>query len=197
MSEKIEQYVAYVDGGCWPNDGTGDGGWGAVIYGRVDGKIKELHQICGGEKLVTNNKMELQAAIEAVYWLRDAVASRGADLPEITIMSDSQYVVNGMVSWVYKWMSQGWCLNRSQTKKVKNEEQWRELFDMADGLKVKWVWVRGHSGIMGNEIADNLAEKGAKLLKENGVASLGAIERLPYNSICQMTPPTPQQVSMF
>jgi len=136
--------IAHTDGACRGNPGPG--GWGAVL--RKGTKVKELY---GGVKHTTNQRMELQAAIEVLKALKkpDRV---------ITIYSDSKYVVDGISKWITDWKKNGW--RNSQRKPVANQGQWEELDALNAQHRVRWEWVKGHSGNLGNEAADALAKKG-------------------------------------
>ena len=133
----------YTDGACRGNPGPG--GWGAVlIYG------KERKEMFGGEAETTNNRMELMAAINALRALK-----RGC---ELTLYTDSQYVRKGITEWIDGWKQRNW---RTAAKKpVKNSDLWQQLDDEVDRHKINWVWVRGHTGNPGNELADRLANRG-------------------------------------
>ena len=133
----------YTDGACRGNPGPG--GWGVLL--RYQGKEKELH---GGEKNTTNNRMELSAVIFGLQALSRSV--------EVTIITDSQYVKNGMQQWIHNWKRNGW--KTAGKKPVKNVELWQQLDELVNQHKVKWQWVRGHSGHPENERADELANKG-------------------------------------
>ena len=135
----------YTDGSAWPNDGTGQGGWAAVVY---DGP--ETREYFGGECGVTNNQMELRAAIEGLTRLPEASV--------VTLYSDSEYVVKGMSQWISAWKRRGW--KTADKKPVKNENLWRRLDQEARRHRVTWTWVRSHSGVAGNERADELARRG-------------------------------------
>ncbi len=134
---------AFTDGACSGNPGPG--GWGVVL--RAGKTEKEL---CGGEKLTTNQRMELTAAIEALKALRRPCRVR--------LYSDSRYVVQGMKEWIYGWKKNGW--KNAGKKPVANQELWRELDRMAVMHDVEWCWVKGHAGHEENERADMLARKG-------------------------------------
>lgn len=138
--------VIYTDGGCSGNPGPG--GWGAVIL--ADGK--DL-RISGGEHNTTNNRMELMAAISAL--------SAVANTPDfnnrpVSVYADSQYVKNGITSWITNWKKNGW---RTAAKKpVLNQDLWQKLDALNSSLNVSWNWVKGHAGIEYNEVCDQLCQ---------------------------------------
>ncbi|MEM6850693.1 MAG: ribonuclease HI [Pseudomonadota bacterium] len=134
---------AYTDGACSGNPGPG--GWGVLLL--KDGVEEELK---GGAADTTNNRMELQAVIEA---LKNA-GPAGA----LTIYTDSKYVKDGVTQWMANWKRNGW---RTAAKKpVKNQDLWKALDDAQAPLAVEWRWVKGHAGDPGNERADQLANEG-------------------------------------
>ena len=133
----------YTDGACKGNPGIG--GWGVCVLGKNDET-----DLNGFDLNTTNNKMELTAVIEGLKILQDK--------SEVTIVTDSQYVKNGINQWIYKWKKNGW--KTASKKPVKNKELWKELDNLVRQHIVKWEWVRGHSGNPGNEKADFLANKG-------------------------------------
>lgn len=133
----------WTDGACSGNPGPG--GWGAVLT--FDGTEKDL---CGGEQLTTNNRMELTAAIMALEALKRPC--------EIDLHTDSQYVRGGITGWMAGWKRNGW--KTSDKKPVKNVELWQKLEGAAARHQVKWHWVRGHAGDPMNERADELARRG-------------------------------------
>ena len=135
--------VIYTDGSCRGNPGPG--GWGALLM--FDGHERE---IWGGEAATTNNRMELQAAIEALEALKRPC--------HVELHTDSQYVRNGITQWLSLWKARGW---RTMTKgAVKNEDLWRRLDEARLRHEVDWRWVRGHAGHEFNERADQLAKRG-------------------------------------
>lgn len=140
MSERV---AIWTDGACSGNPGPG--GWGAVLT--FDGTEKDL---CGGEQLTTNNRMELTAAIMALEALKRPC--------EIDLHTDSQYVRGGITGWMAGWKRNGW--KTSDKKPVKNVELWQRLEEAAARHQVKWHWVRGHAGDPMNERADELARRG-------------------------------------
>ena len=133
----------YTDGACKGNPGPG--GWGALLI--FGDREKELF---GGELETTNNRMELTAVIRALESLR-----RPCD---VELYTDSQYVKNGIQSWIHGWKRNGW--KTADKKPVKNAELWRELEAEALRHRIRWHWVRGHADDPGNVRADALANRG-------------------------------------
>ena len=141
----------YTDGGCLGNPGPG--GWAFAAY---DGEIL-LKSLSGGEKQTTNNKMELTAVINALQY------SIENNYREITILTDSQYVKNGITVWITRWKKKNW--RTASGDPVKNKEYWEQLDGLNKMLKVTWSWVKGHAGIDGNELCDSLVrEQSARYL---------------------------------
>lgn len=138
----------YTDGACRGN-GKSDavGGWGFYLLDKSTGGSAEFF---GGEKGTTNNKMELQAAIEALKYIDNNLSFD--DKMRVKIYTDSNYVYQGITTWINGWIRKGW-------KDVKNVEQWKELMDLNSPVYT-WNWVKAHQGNEGNEIADLLANKG-------------------------------------
>ncbi|HNY25357.1 MAG TPA: ribonuclease HI [Alphaproteobacteria bacterium] len=138
----------YTDGSCLGNPGPG--GWAFVA---TDGK--NVAERSGGEKDTTNNKMELMAVIKAL--------GAAAKHKEVEIYTDSQYVKNGMQSWIKNWKKNGW--KTADKKPVKNKELWQKLDELAQSIKIHWNWVKGHAGDELNEHVDELARTAAEGLK--------------------------------
>jgi ribonuclease HI len=136
--------VMYTDGACKGNPGPG--GWGAWLT-----SDKHERELCGGEALTTNNRMELTAVIEGLTALK-----RPCD---VVLFTDSQYVRQGITQWIHNWKSRGWTTK--DKKPVKNADLWRRLDEVAQNHHIDWRWVRGHAGDPGNEKADALANIGA------------------------------------
>ena len=145
MSEPV---VVYTDGACKGNPGPG--GWGALL--RWKGHEKELF---GGELNTTNNRMELTAVIQALSALKSRC--------EVAVYTDSEYVKNGITTWIHGWKQRGW--RTADKKPVKNVELWQRLETLASQHDVQWHWVRGHDGDPGNERADALANRGVDSLR--------------------------------
>jgi len=145
MTKRIE---IWTDGACSGNPGPG--GWGAVV--RLHGVETELS---GGEPATTNNRMELMGAIAALESLPDGA--------QATLHTDSQYVKNGLTSWIHGWKRNGW--KTADKKPVKNVDLWQRLDAAAGKHKIEWKWVKGHAGDVMNERADGLARAGIKNLK--------------------------------
>ena len=135
--------VIHTDGACSGNPGPG--GWGAIL--EYNGTVKELK---GGAALTTNNQMELTAAIEALNALKRP--------SEVELHTDSQYVKNGIGSWIHNWKRNGW--RTADKKPVKNAELWQALDAALQRHQVSWHWVKGHAGHDLNERADALANEG-------------------------------------
>jgi ribonuclease HI len=141
----MTEVVIYTDGACKGNPGPG--GWGAWLKSGEHEK-----ELWGGEKLTTNNRMELTAVIEALASLKKRCT--------VAIFTDSEYVRNGITVWIHGWKKRGWLT--ADKKPVKNVELWQRLETLTAGHEVKWHWVKGHSGDPGNERADRLANRGVE-----------------------------------
>lgn len=139
---------AYTDGACSGNPGPG--GWGVLMIARDGGAVVKERELQGGEKLTTNNRMELMAAISALEALSKPV--------EITIVTDSAYVKNGVTEWIHGWKRNGW--RTAGKDPVKNVELWQRLDAAQARHQVIWRWIKGHAGHAENERADALARAG-------------------------------------
>jgi ribonuclease HI len=139
----MKQVIIYTDGACRGNPGPG--GWGALIKFETAKK-----EIFGGQLDTTNNQMELSAAIEGLAVLKEPCS--------VELFTDSKYVMDGITLWIQNWKKNNW---RTAAKKdVKNKELWQKLDQLISQHRVQWHWVKGHSGDVGNETADLLANKG-------------------------------------
>lgn len=133
----------YTDGACSGNPGPG--GWGAVLL--YNGERKE---ICGGEIDTTNNRMELEATIQALQALKRRST--------VALFTDSRYVTDGITQWIDGWKARGW--RTAGKKPVKNMDLWQLLDAQTSNHDVTWHWVKGHDGDRENERADMLARRG-------------------------------------
>jgi ribonuclease HI len=136
----LKKITIHTDGACEGNPGPG--GWAAVLrYGTT------AKECSGGEPATTNNRMEMQAAIEALSRLKEPC--------EIDFFTDSEYLKNGVTQWVRSWKARGW---RTVGKKpIKNEDLWRKLDGLVSQHQIRWHWVKGHDGNPDNEKCDQLA----------------------------------------
>ena len=133
----------YTDGACRGNPAAG--GWG--VYLLYKNEKKEFY---GGKLNTTNNQMELTAAIEGLKVLKEPC--------KVKLYTDSKYVMDGINSWIANWKKNNW--KTASKKDVKNKDLWIELDAETCKHEIEWVWVKGHSGIIGNEKADALANMG-------------------------------------
>ena len=139
----------YTDGACIGNPGPG--GWAAVIIEKD--KNEELF---GGEKMTTNNRMELTAVIKALEYCNFKIDEQ-PDFKYLKIFTDSTYVKEGITVWINKWEKNNW--KTSDKKNVKNVDLWKTLKELSKSRQINWEWVKGHSGNPMNELADSLAKK--------------------------------------
>jgi ribonuclease HI len=139
--------VIYTDGACKGNPGPG--GWGAVL--QYNGRVREIF---GGETHTTNNRMELTAVIQALATLKRRCA--------VAVYTDSQYVKNGIQTWIHVWKRNGW--KTADRKPVKNADLWEQLDVAVAQHDIAWHWVKGHAATPGNVRADELANLGVDSL---------------------------------
>ena len=144
----MPELFAYTDGACSGNPGPG--GWGVLMIARDGGVVVKERELCGGEGLTTNNRMELMAAIAALEAL-----TRDSDL---IIVTDSAYVKNGITEWMDNWKRKGW--RTAGGPPVKNVDLWQRLDAARLRHRVEWRWIKGHAGHAENERADELARAG-------------------------------------
>lgn len=130
----------YTDGACSGNPGPG--GWGAIILYNNDSST-----LSGGEKLTTNNRMEITAIIKSLEIIEEN--------SEIKIYTDSKYVINGITNWIKAWKENDWI--SSNKKVVKNVDLWKNLDLLVQKKIISWQWVKGHSGNKMNEKVDKIA----------------------------------------
>jgi ribonuclease HI len=148
---RVQKVTIHTDGGCLGNPGPG--GWAAVL--RCGSAVKE---ISGAAPHTTNNRMELQAAIEALRILNRPC--------EVEIFTDSQYVRQGISEWIKKWTARGWMTVGKQP--VKNEDLWRALDEAVQPHTLHWRWLKGHAGHRDNERCDRLAAAAIAGLRAGG-----------------------------
>jgi ribonuclease HI len=144
----MAELFAYTDGACSGNPGPG--GWGVLLLAREDGSVVKERELQGGEAQTTNNRMELMAAISALEAL--------VRPSEITIVTDSAYVKNGITEWLPGWKARNW--RTAGGSAVKNVELWQRLDAAQARHRVDWRWIKGHAGHAENERADALARAG-------------------------------------
>ena len=137
--------MIYTDGACSGNPGPG--GWGVLM--QFGDKEKTL---MGGEPETTNNRMEMMAAIKALEAIKSSYSG------DVTLWTDSTYVMKGITEWIHGWKKRGW--KKSDKKPVVNMDLWKRLDKLNAERDVTWKWVKGHAGVEGNERADVLARAG-------------------------------------
>lgn len=138
----------YTDGACKGNPGPG--GWGVWLQAG-----EHERELFGGEAQTTNNRMELTAVIEALSALKGR--------SRVVLYLDSEYVRNGITTWIHNWKRRGW--KTADNKPVKNVDLWQRLDAVAQTHEIEWRWVRGHTGDPGNERADALANRGVDTVR--------------------------------
>ncbi len=142
MSDTLPHVIIHTDGACSGNPGPG--GWGAILaFGDHEKELK------GGEPNTTNNRMELMAAIAAFETLKRPC--------RVDLHTDSQYLRNGIMSWINNWKRNGW--RTADKKPVKNVDLWQRLDTALKPHQVRWHWLKGHAGHAANERADELARE--------------------------------------
>jgi ribonuclease HI len=144
-SARLKNVKLFTDGGCLGNPGPG--GWACIL--RYGDKMKELS---GGEPETTNNRMELRAAIEGLSALKEPC--------EVEITTDSEYLKNGITSWIEGWKLNGW--RTAQKQPVKNQDLWERLDQLAMKHKTRWHWTKGHASHEDNNRCDELATAAAR-----------------------------------
>ncbi|MCC6886972.1 MAG: ribonuclease HI [Hyphomicrobiales bacterium] len=147
--------IIHTDGACSGNPGPG--GWGAILT--FGDHVKEMK---GGEPHTTNTRMELMGAIMALEALKRPC--------RVDLHTDSQYLRDGIMSWIKKWKSNGW--RTAEKKPVKNVDLWQRLDASLAQHRVTWHWVKGHAGHAGNERADELAREGIAAIRAGAIGAL-------------------------
>jgi len=155
----------YTDGSSLGNPGPG--GWGVFVVKNEELGIKNDIELGGGEKNTTNNRMELMAAIEALRYVSARQGLAEIVKSDFTIFADSNYVLSGITSWVFNWEKNGW--RTANKKEVLNQDLWKELVRLTREIKtkIKWEKVKGHSGHIHNDHADEIATTYAAKQKGN------------------------------
>jgi ribonuclease HI len=147
----------YTDGGCSGNPGPG--GWAFIILQDTFQGAKVLVEQSGAEKMTTNNRMELMAAIVSLETLKTL-----RDTPrKLTLYTDSQYLQKGMTEWLKGWKAKGW--RTSDKQPVKNQDLWQRLDSLSGDFSITWAWVKGHAGNTYNERCD--------VMTQEAIASIG------------------------
>ena len=139
----------YTDGACVGNPGPG--GWAAMIISENKKK-----QLCGGEKMTTNNRMELTAAIKALEYCSQQ-NDKQLTLRQFKVYTDSTYLKEGITVWINTWEKNNW--KTADKKNVKNVDLWKKLKKLAKNNSIKWLWIKGHSGNPMNDLVDKLAKE--------------------------------------
>jgi ribonuclease HI len=172
----VKKVIIHSDGGCEGNPGPG--GWAAVL--RYGSRLKE---ISGGCPATTNNRMEMTAALEALRSLKEACA--------VEFFTDSEYVQNGISTWIKQWKARGWRTTAKAA--VKNEDLWRALDEEVARHRVDWKWLKGHAGHEDNERCDQLAgNEMAKIKKTHSREQLAtALEEFKEQATTRL-PHTPK-----
>jgi ribonuclease HI len=145
----MKKVIIHTNGGCEGNPGPG--GWAAVLRHN-----RHIREIAGGDPATTNNRMELQAAIAALRALKEPC--------EVDLFTDSEYLREGITSWIQGWKARGW--RTAEKKPVKNDDLWRRLDELAAQHRVTWHWLKGHAGHPDNERCDALARAEAHKLRQ-------------------------------
>ena len=134
-----------TDGACIGNPGPG--GWACIL--RYNHHKREFS---GAEPDTTNNRMELRAAIEGLRALREPC--------EVEVVTDSEYVKNGITKWIHGWKRNGW--HTASKKPVVNQDLWSELDQLVSGHQIQWTWTKGHANHDDNNRCDELAARAAR-----------------------------------
>ena len=149
--------ILYTDGACSGNPGPG--GWAAILKHPTTAKEKEFW---GFEPRTTNNRMELMAVIEGLR------AIKGADRLRVHLVSDSEYVINGLSEWINAWIANNWRRGKkASSPHVKNADLWQTLYALTERHDMSYEHVRGHSGHPENERCDELAVAAIQSAQDN------------------------------
>jgi ribonuclease HI len=141
----MKQVQLITDGACIGNPGPG--GWACILrYG------EKKREMCGSEPQTTNNRMELKAAVEGLRALKEPC--------EVEIVTDSNYVKQGITEWIHRWKANGWRTASKQA--VSNQDLWLELDEQVSRHKTRWSWTKGHASHADNNRCDELAQAAAR-----------------------------------
>lgn len=149
----MQKIKIYVDGAC--SLPSGHGGWAAILEFEDENNSDYEKEIRGKQRSTTNNQMELTAPIKALQRLKEKM--------DVTIITDSQYVKNGITNWIFNWQKNNW--RTAGRTAVKNKDLWQELLEETQNHAIKWEWVKAHNNHPQNERADQLAKMGVEELK--------------------------------
>lgn len=144
-------YIVYTDGACSGNPGPGGWAWVSIAKG-------EIREGYGGEALTTNNRMELRGAIEGLSAIQARIEAQDLAPGIVEVRTDSQYVKNGVTTWIASWKRNAW--RTAGKTAVKNKDLWELLDTLSQRLGARYVWVEGHAGEAWNERCDELARRG-------------------------------------
>jgi ribonuclease HI len=175
----MKKVVIHSDGACHGNPGPG--GWAAVL---ACGPHKK--EISAAVPATTNNRMEMQAAIEALRALKEPC--------EVELFTDSMYLKNGVTAWVFAWKRNGWKTKSKQP--VKNDDLWRELDALASKHRVTWSWLKGHAGHPGNERCDQLANEAIAKLGKSFTREQLKAHLARFKAGLQAAKPSAQELSL-
>ena len=153
-----EKVCVYTDGACSRN--PGNGGWAFIVL--RGGEIYASRS--GAEKMTTNNRMELMAAIEALTFVNE---DKDLSSEPIAVYTDSQYVQRGAVEWIALWKERHW--RNSDRMTVKNKDLWEKLDALMQNMSIEWFWVRGHAGNEYNEMCDSMTKEAVAALEEESL----------------------------
>lgn len=149
----LDQIYIYCDGACSGNPGPG--GWGSIVA-----SVKTVQELSGFDPKTTNNRMELTAALKALEVV--FVKLKTQEIKSVIVFTDSVYVIRGITQWIFGWKNRGW--KTAENQEVSNQDLWIQLDEIVhllkksqEDLKIKWSYVRGHTGVIGNERCDTLA----------------------------------------
>lgn len=157
----------YTDGACQGNPGPGGWGFVALLLDEANAIIAKEERSGAAEGITTNNRAEMEAALNALAFIAEQQESGAWPFCPVTLVSDSQYLVKGFTEWLPNWEARGW--RKSGGKAPDNRDLWVRLKGAAEGRAVRWQWVRGHNGNRWNERADVLATNGVEQAVRLGV----------------------------